>query len=94
MRKNLLRMIGVALVGSMGVSCSTHYDSYGSRRQSVNPAGVAVGAVVLGALAYSIGRNDGKGREHRRHTRFEQQHDYRGSHHTGRRDDYRGGRRR
>jgi hypothetical protein len=64
-------MIGAVLLGAMGVSCSTSYDSYGNRQQSVNPAGVAIGAVALGALAYSIGKDDGKRKEHRRHTKYD-----------------------
>jgi hypothetical protein len=67
--KKLIKLIAAVLIGAMGVSCSTSYDSYGNRRQSVSPGGVAVGAVALGVLAYSIGKNKGKQKEHRRHTR-------------------------
>jgi len=66
--KNLMKLIAVALVGAMGVSCSTSYDSYGNRSQTVDPAGAAIGAVALGVIAYSVGRSSGKRSEHRRHT--------------------------
>lgn len=81
--KKLMRLIAVALVGAMGVSCSTSYDSYGNRRQSVSPGGVAVGAVALGALAYSIGKSNGKKKEHRRHTSGRDRYGYSNSGHHG-----------
>lgn len=67
--KNFMRLMALALVGAMGASCTTTYDSYGNPRQSVDPAGAAIGAVALGAIAYSVGRSSGKRSEHRRHTR-------------------------
>lgn len=76
MKKNLLRVMGAALIGTMGVSCSTSYDAYGNRRQSISPGGAVVGAVALGALAYSIGKDDGKRKERRRtHQKYENYHE-------------------
>jgi len=69
--KNLMRLPASLLAGVMFASCSTSYDSYGNRRQSVDPAGAAIGAVALGALAYSIGKDRGKRKEHRRHTKYD-----------------------
>ena len=69
--KNLMRLTASLLVGVMFSSCSTSYDSYGNRRQSIDPAGAAIGAVALGALAYSIGKDRGKKKEHRRHTKYD-----------------------
>ncbi len=66
--KKFMRVIAVVLFGALGTSCSTSYDSYGNRRQSIDPAGAAIGAVALGAIAYSVGRSSGKKSEHRRHT--------------------------
>ncbi|MDF1713938.1 MAG: hypothetical protein P1U90_17010 [Akkermansiaceae bacterium] len=66
--KKLLKLTAGILVGVMGASCTTSFDSYGNRRQAIDPAGAAIGAVALGALAYSIGKNNGERREHRRHT--------------------------
>ena len=83
--KNLIRSIAVALIGALGVSCSTSYDSYGNSRQSVSPGGVAVGAIALGALAYSIGKDNGKKKEHRRHTRYDNQYEHHGYQNRGRR---------
>ena len=57
------------------MSCTTSFDSYGNRQQSIDPAGAAIGAVALGAIAYSIGKNSGKRHEHRRHTSHNRQYD-------------------
>lgn len=43
-------------------NCSTTYDSYGRPVQSVDPVAVGIGAVALGAIAYSAGKNN---RNHR-----------------------------
>jgi len=67
--KNLMRLTASLVIGAMCASCSTSYDSYGSRRQTVDPAGAAIGAVALGALAYSIGKDRGKEKEQRRNGR-------------------------
>lgn len=64
--KQLLQFTAAALIGVMGASCTTSYDSYGNRRQAVDPAGAAIGAVALGALAYSIGKNRGERHERNR----------------------------
>lgn len=60
-------MTALGLLTVLAASCSTTYDSYGNARQTVDPAGVAVGAVALGVLAYSVGRSSGKRSERRRH---------------------------
>lgn len=67
--KHWMKSTALALLGVMVSSCSTTYDSYGNARQSIDPAGAAVGAVALGALAYSIGKNRGERVERRRQYR-------------------------
>lgn len=78
--KRLIHITAVALLGSMGVSCTTNFDSYGNRRQSIDPAGAAIGAVALGAIAYSVGKSRGERREHRRHTSDNRYYDQRWDH--------------
>ena len=65
--KKLLNLTAGALIGVMGVSCTTSYDAYGNSRQTVDPAGAAIGAIALGALAYSIGKSRGDRHEHHHH---------------------------
>lgn len=65
--KKLINLTAAALIGAMGVSCTTTYDSYGNARQAIDPAGAAIGAVALGAIAYSVGRGQGERRANRRH---------------------------
>jgi fluoride ion exporter CrcB/FEX len=67
--KHWMKLTTVGLLGVMTTSCSTSYDSYGNARQSIDPAGAALGAVALGALAYSIGHNRGERAERRRFVR-------------------------
>ena len=62
-----MKATAAVLLGVMTVSCTTTYDANGIPRQSVDPAGAAIGAVALGALAYSIGRNQGQRVERRRY---------------------------
>ncbi len=79
MKKFFTKVLGLGLVGAMGamgVSCSTSYDAYGKRQQSVSPGGAAIGAVALGALAYSVGKNDGKRRARREQYRSDAYHGY------------------
>jgi hypothetical protein len=64
--KKWMRATAAGLVVVMGTSCTTTYDVNGTPRQAVDPAGAAIGAVALGALAYSIGRNRGQRIERRR----------------------------
>lgn len=64
--KHGMKMTAVGLLGVMASSCTTSYDSYGNPRQAVDPAGAAIGAVALGVLAYSVGRNRGERAERRR----------------------------
>ena len=60
--KRLLRLPVGILVGVFGAGCIISFHSYGNRRQAIDPAGAAIGA-----LAYSIGKNKGERREHRCH---------------------------
>ena len=62
--------VSAVVAGLMFSSCVTSYDSTGRPIQTVDPAAVAVGAVVLGAVAYSAGKNN---------------HHHRGYHHRPRR---------
>ena len=39
-------------------NCVTSYDAHGRPIQTVDPAAVAVGAVLLGTAAYAIGHNN------------------------------------
>ncbi|MBT8038498.1 MAG: hypothetical protein KJO21_13255 [Verrucomicrobiae bacterium] len=48
-------------------NCTTTYDGYGRPVQSVDPVAVAAGAVVLGAIAYSAGKD--QRHDHRRYHR-------------------------
>lgn len=67
--KIFVRTTALALVAALLASCTTSYDSYGRQNQSIDPGAAAIGAVALGALAYSVGKNKGKRQEHYRHTR-------------------------
>jgi len=40
------------------VNCTTTYDAAGRPVQSVDPVAATVGAVAIGALAYSAGQNN------------------------------------
>ena len=66
--KKLMKITAVALIGAMGTSCTTTVDAYGNRRQAIDPAGAAIGAVALGALAYSVGKSRGERSANRRHS--------------------------
>ena len=61
------RLLTLGLVGaiaSMGVSSPTSYDQYGRAQSAVTPGGALLGAAVLGAIAYSAGKDWGKYKEH------------------------------
>lgn len=70
--KKWMKGTTILLLAALGTSCTTTYDAYGNQRQSVDPAGAAIGAVALGALAYSVGRSRGKRAERRRNAAFVQ----------------------
>ena len=55
MRK-LLNFTDTLLIGMTGDSYTKSYDAYGNSRQTIAPTGAAIGVIVLGALAYSIGK--------------------------------------
>lgn len=56
-RRVLFGLMAIALLlGS--VSCTTTYDNYGRPKQKVDPVKVAVGALVVGALAVAIKNTD------------------------------------
>lgn len=55
-------------------SCVTSYDRSGRPIQTVDPAAAAVGAVLIGAVAYSAGKNNDHYHRHGYHRR----HNYHG----------------
>ena len=70
---------GLALLMALGISsCTTTYDAYGRPVQSVDPAAVAVGAVVLGAAAYSAGQHNSYNNNYNRHGGHHRPHHRRG----------------
>lgn len=73
--KRLLKLTAVALLGTMSLSCTTSFDSYGNQRQTIDPAGAAVGAVALGVIAYSVGKNRGERREQQRQRSHQRYYD-------------------
>jgi len=50
--------VGAIISALFLANCTTTYDSYGRPVQSVDPVAAAVGAVALGAVAYSVGKNN------------------------------------
>ena len=48
-------------------SCVTSYDRSGRPIQTVDPAAAAVGAVLIGAIAYSAGKDNDNHYRHRAH---------------------------
>jgi hypothetical protein len=56
----------VALMASMGTSCSTAYDAYGRPRTVVEPGVAVLGAAAAGLAGYAIGNNNrsDNGRHH------------------------------
>ena len=68
-RKNSwLKSIAVAVVSAMMLSsCVTSYDRSGRPIQTVDPAAAAVGAVLIGAVAYSAGKDNDNHYRHRYH---------------------------
>lgn len=58
-----------------GGSCTKNYDAYGIR-QTVAPTGAAIGAIILGALVYSIGKSqrDRHDRHHHNPPMYEKNH--------------------
>ena len=61
--KKLLTVGLAGAIASMGVSCTTSYDQYGRAQSAVTPGGALLGAVALGAIAYSAGKDRGKYKE-------------------------------
>ena len=65
MKTLVLKLLVLALVPVMGVSCMTTYDAYGNPVQSVSPEGaaaMAIGAAVVGAAVAN--RNNNKRNDH------------------------------
>ena len=61
--KKLLTLGLAGAIASMGVSCTTSYDQYGRAQPAVTPGGALLGAAALGAIAYSVGKDNGKHKE-------------------------------
>mgnify|MGYP001814101091 CR=1 FL=1 len=60
-----LKLTVAAIVAALGLSnCTTTYDAYGRPVETVDSGAVALGAVVLGAAAYAIGKNNGSSHKH------------------------------
>ncbi len=67
-KKSWHKSIVVAVVSAVMLSsCVTSYDRSGRPIQTVDPAAAAVGAVFIGAIAYSAGKNNESHRYHRYH---------------------------
>ena len=63
--KRLMTQLGLAgVIATMGVSCTTSYDQYGRAQPAVSPGGALLGAVAIGAIAYSVGKDNGKHKSH------------------------------
>ncbi|MDG1357441.1 MAG: hypothetical protein P8P36_04540 [Akkermansiaceae bacterium] len=67
-KKSWLKSIVVAVVSAMMLSsCVTSYDRSGRPIQTVDPAAAVVGAVLIGAIAYSSGKDNDNHRRHGYH---------------------------
>lgn len=55
----MVRLLVAVLVGTLGVSCSTRHASHEERNHALKVGGVILGAVAVGALAYSVAKDHG-----------------------------------
>ena len=69
---------GAVIAALFLANCTTTYDSYGRPVQSVDPVAATVGAVALGAVAYSVGKNNRSKNYHRGHYSHRGHGHYRG----------------
>ena len=53
-----IRYTIITLLCTLACSCVTSYDRYGNPIQTVDPVAATVGAVAIGAVAYSAGQNN------------------------------------
>ncbi len=84
-KKSWIKLTVAGMASALLLSnCTTTYDAYGRPVQSVDPVAVAAGAVILGAVAYSAGKDDRH--RHRSHHRS-----YRRGYDRGHCGDYYGG---
>ena len=59
-KKSWIKLTVASIASAMLLSnCVTSYDQYGRPIQTADPAAVAIGALALGAIAYSAGKSDG-----------------------------------
>ncbi|MBK1832062.1 hypothetical protein JIN77_15100 [Verrucomicrobiaceae bacterium R5-34] len=61
--------VGAMISALFLANCTTTYDSYGRPVQSVDPVAATVGAVAIGAIAYSAGKNNSSHHGHHGHYR-------------------------
>lgn len=70
-----LKPMVIAVISAILLSsCVTSYDRSGRPIQTLDPAAAAVGAVLIGAVAYSAGKNND---HHHRHG-YHRRHNYHG----------------
>lgn len=70
-----LKPMVIAVISAILLSsCVTSYDRSGRPIQALDPAAAAVGAVLIGAVAYSAGKNND---HHHRHG-YHRRHNYHG----------------
>ena len=80
-KKSWIKLTVAGIASALLLSnCVTSYDAYGRPIQTVDPAAVAVGAVLLGTAAYAIGHNNSGHNGHHYRSSGYRHHGHRGHH--------------